>query len=42
MRRAHRRVLPALRRIYGLTWAEIEDMPKAEIDAYLDDLHALR
>ncbi len=41
MRRALRQALPAFRRTYGLTWAEIADMPRGEFEAYLDDLHAL-
>jgi hypothetical protein len=27
--------------VFGITWAEIYDMPRAELDAFLDRLHAL-
>lgn len=41
MRRALRKVLPALSFHFGLKWADIADMPQAELDAYLDALHKL-
>lgn len=31
-------MLPALRAVYGLTWAEIETMPRAELNELLDQL----
>lgn len=42
MRRALRPALPALYRIYGLTWERIETMPPPELDAVMDDFDALR
>lgn len=42
LRRALRKVLPRLSQVYGLKWADIEVMPSGEIEAYLDDLHAMQ
>ncbi len=41
MRRAYRKVLPALSRIYGLQWDDVFRMPRGELEAYLDDLHQM-
>jgi hypothetical protein len=34
-------VLPAIYRIYGLSWADIEDMPRAERIELLTDLASI-
>jgi hypothetical protein len=34
--------LPALSFHFGLKWADIEVMPRAELDAYLDELFRMK
>ncbi|MBW3547219.1 MAG: hypothetical protein KY452_03650 [Actinobacteria bacterium] len=38
LRRALRPLLPALSHWFGLKWSDIESMPQAELDAYIDAL----
>jgi hypothetical protein len=38
MRRALRKELPALRAVYGLSWADILDMPRAELAEHREQL----
>jgi hypothetical protein len=41
VRRALRKVLPALSYHFSITWEHVADMPHGELEAYLDALHQL-
>lgn len=42
MRRALRKALPALSYHFGIRWEHVADMPRGELNAYLDELRKLQ